>query len=73
MSETPSITKQPVFRPKLNREISLEDLNTAKLAFFDSLSRQGYEMDVENENAFWDSMGLFLEESFGWPDYVGFN
>lgn len=69
MSNTPSITKRPVFRPKTNKVVYMEDIGAAKVALIDALAKRGIEMTPEEENLFWDSLGLFLEESFNWPDY----
>jgi hypothetical protein len=70
----PSITKQPVFRPELTKPISMEDLRAAQLAFYNALQdRQIYFATVEDDNKFYESMSLFLEESFNWPDYHSYN
>lgn len=47
----------------------MEDIGSCQLAFFDALQKRGIEIPPEDENTFWDSMRLFLEESFNWPDY----
>lgn len=74
MSDTPSITKQPVFRPRTNREVSMEDLTHAKVAFMDALEERGVKcVSNEEEDKFYDSLGLFLEESFGWPEWRSHN
>lgn len=71
---TPSITNQPVFRPVTNREVYMEDLMTAKVAFMDALESRGLKcVSLEEEDKFYDSLGLFLEESFGWPVYASHN
>jgi len=74
MSDLPSITKQQVFRPKLNREVYMEDLIPAKVDFMDALEARGVKFaSNEEEDKFYDSLTLFLEESFGWPDYASHN
>lgn len=74
MSNLLSITKQPVFRPKLNREISMEQLRHAYVAFMRALDpKEDLFASNEDDNGFHDSMWLFLEESFGWPDYASHN
>ncbi len=74
MSETPSITKQPLFRPKTNRDAYMEDLMHAKVAFMDALDQRGLKcVSNAEEDRFYDSLSLFLEESFGWPDYASHN
>lgn len=73
--QTPSITKQPLYRAKLkNKEITMEQLRTVSIAVFDALEKEGihFVSDVE-EDKFHDSLNLFLEETFNWPDYVSFN
>lgn len=71
---TPSITKQPVFRPKMNREVYMEDLRTAKVVFMETLEERGLKFDSEAQaDLFYASLGLFLEESFNWPDYASYN
>lgn len=74
MTDLPSITKQPLVRPKLSREISMEQLCSAYVAFVNSLDpRDDLFASDEESNKFHDSMWLFLEESFGWPDYASHN
>lgn len=71
---TPSITVQPVFRPKMTREVHMEDLRAAYVAFIDRLEERGVHFaSLEDDNGFHDSMWLFLEESFNWPDYTSHN
>ncbi len=71
---TPSITHQPVIKPKVSREVSMEMLRSAYVAFMNDLDpRDDLFASVEESNAFHDSMWLFLEESFGWPDYASHN
>lgn len=71
---TPSITTQPVFRPKTSREVHMEDISAAQVALFDKLDQRGIKFaTLDDENRFWDSLSLFLEESFGWPDYASHN
>lgn len=71
---TPSITSQPVFKPALTRELCMEELGAAKLALYDSLQKNGEIFQtIQDDNKFWDSFSLFLEESLGWPDYRSHN
>lgn len=70
---TPSIRNQPVFKPVTNREVTMEDIGVIKLALMDKMEASGIRMDIETENKFYDSLSLFLEESFDWPDYTSFN
>ncbi len=71
---TPSITAQPLFRPKTNREVYMEDLMMAKVAFMDALEARGVKfVSLQEEDRFYDSLGLFAEESFNWPDYASHN
>lgn len=73
-TNTPSITKQPVFHPEMTRVVSMEDLNAAKAAFYDALQARGLDfVSIEEDDKFHDSLSLFLEESFHWPDYNSFN
>ncbi len=71
---TPSIIGQPLFRPKLIREISMEQLRSAYVSFMEDLDPKGnlFESAIDDDG-FHDSMWLFLEESFGWPDYHSHN
>ena len=74
MSDTPSITKQPLFRPKLTREVSMEMLRSAYVAFMNDLDpREDLMASNTEDEGFHNSMWLFLEESFGWPDYASHN
>lgn len=73
MSETPSITKRSLVRPRLNRPVSMEQLRSAYVAFMNSLDPLDDLMSNEESDKFHDSMWLFLEKSFGWPDYASHN
>lgn len=74
MPVLPSITDEPVFVPKTNREVLMEDLIAAHIAFYDTLEKRGIAFNsVEDDDKFYDSMRLFLEESFNWPDYGNHN
>ncbi len=44
-----------------------------KLALLKEMASLKINMDVENEQKFYDSLSLFLEESFDWPYYKKFN
>ena len=71
---TPSITKQPVFRPEMTQVVSMEDVSIAMGAFYSALYKRDIHFaSVEEDNKFYDSLSLFLEESFNWPDYNNFN
>lgn len=71
---TPSITNQPVFKPKTNRQVTMEDLRSATVAFYDALEKRGIMFEnIEDDDKFHDSFYLFLEESFNWPDYTNHN
>lgn len=72
--DKPSITNQPVFKPKTNRKVTMEDLRSATVAFYSALEKRGVMFEtIEDEDKFHDSLYLFLEESFDWPDYTSFN
>lgn len=74
MSDTPSITKQPLFHPKMSRVVSMEMLGSAYVAFMNDFDpRDDLFVSVKEADAFHDSMWLFLEESFNWPDYHSHN
>ena len=74
ITDTPSITKQDVFRPEMARVVSMEDVNYAKSALFAALLKRDLHFSsVEEDDKFHDSLSLFLEESFNWPDYNNFN
>lgn len=52
----------------------MEDIMTAKVAFMDALESRGIKcVSLEEEDKFYDSLGLFLEESFNWPVYANYN
>lgn len=52
----------------------MEDLNAAKAAFYDALQARGLDfVSIEEDDKFHDSLSLFLEETFHWPDYNSFN
>lgn len=71
---TPSITHQPIFKPKMNRQMSMEQLRRAQLAFVQTLESQGITFaSNEDDDGFWKSFDLFTEETFNWPDYASHN
>jgi hypothetical protein len=70
---TLSIRNQPVFIPKTNKEVCMEDVRAMKLALMDAMEARGVSMGIDDENKFYDSLSLFLEESFNWPDYRNLN
>lgn len=74
-SETPSITKHPLFKPKMaGREVTMEDIRAAHIAFYETLETRGIKFaSAEEDDKFHYSMRLFLEESFNWPDYNSYN
>lgn len=73
-TDTPSITKQPVFRPKMSRDVTMEDIIAAQCAFYDVLEKRNLNFEsVEEDDKFFESHRLFLEESFNWPDYNSYN
>lgn len=58
----------------MSRVISMEMLRSAYVAFMESLDpKDDLFVSVSESDGFHDSMWLFLEESFNWPDYHGFN
>lgn len=73
-TDSPSITKQPVFRPEMTRDVTMEDIIAAQGAFYTELEKRGLHFaSVENDDKFFESHRLFLEESFNWPDYNSYN
>ena len=69
-----SITEVGIFRPKTTREVSMEDLRHAYLAFYDALEKRGVNFaSVQDDDGFHDNFFLYLEEAFGWPEYKSFN
>lgn len=70
---TPSIRNQDIFKPQTSREVYMEDVTRMKLALMQEMASLQINMDVENEQKFYDSLSLFLEESFDWPYYKKFN
>lgn len=75
MSNHPSIRNFPVFTPKISsRPVTMEDVRIAKLGVLQILEHRGITFATEDDREqFWDSLGLFLEESFNWPDYSSYN
>ena len=74
MTEIPSITKQPVFRPRMSRDVTMEDIIAAQCAFFEALEKRNLNFEsVEEDDKFYESLRLFLEESFNWPDHNSYN
>jgi len=52
----------------------MEDIIAAQSAFYDVLEKRGLCFaSVENDDKFFESHRLFLEESFNWPDYNSYN
>jgi hypothetical protein len=73
-TDSPSITKQAVFRPKMTRDVTMEDIIAAQSAFFAELEKRNLNFEsVEEDDKFYESLRLFLEESFNWPDYNSYN
>lgn len=70
---TPSITNQPIFKPKTNREVYMEDVRPMALALMLQIDKNGIQIDDQDRDKFYDSLCLFLEESFNWPDYKNYN
>jgi len=75
MNKTPSVTDRPLFKPKMvGREVIMEDIIAAHIAFYEVLEKRGIKFaSVEEDDRFNQSMRLFLEESFNWPDYGNYN
>jgi hypothetical protein len=70
---TKSIIDQSIFKPSTNKEVYMEDVRDMKLALMDAMEARGIRMGIDDENKFYDSLSLFLEESFNWPDYRNLN
>lgn len=52
----------------------MEQLCSAYVSFMNDLDpRDDLFVSNEEDTKFHDSMWLFLEESFGWPDYASHN
>lgn len=52
----------------------MEDIIAAQGAFYTELEKRGLHFaSVENDDKFFESHRLFLEESFNWPDYNSYN
>lgn len=75
MNKTLSVTDRPLFKPKMvGREVIMEDIIAAHIAFYEVLEKRGIKFaSVEEDDRFNQSMRLFLEESFNWPDYGNYN
>ena len=70
----PSIRNQPVFKPHMNKEVFMENVSSWYLALYDALEKDGFTFaSVKEDDAFHDSIMLFLEETFNWPDYASHN
>jgi hypothetical protein len=69
-----SIRNKPLFKPVMNKEIYMDTLSSMYLAAYAVLEAEGYTFaSVEEDDAFHDTMMLFLEETFNWPDYASYN
>lgn len=52
----------------------MEDVKRMSLALINKMdSDLKISMSIEDEDKFYDSLSLFLEESFNWPDYKNHN
>ena len=51
----------------------MEDVQHMALAAMLELHKTGIQIDVQDENKFYESLSRFLEESFDWPDYKNYN
>ncbi len=52
----------------------MEDIIAAQSAFFAELEKRNLNFEsVEEDDKFYESLRLFLEESFNWPDYNSYN
>ena len=70
----PSITNQPIFKPLMNKDICMEQVSSLVLRVYDELEKEGFTFgSVDEDNAFHDSLTLFFEETFNWPDYASYN
>jgi hypothetical protein len=63
-----------VYKPETTREVTMEDIDHALVAFYDALQSRGINFtSVEEDNKFHDNFMLYLEETFKWPEYTSFN
>ena len=75
MNNMPSIINRQLIRPKMaGCEVYMEDIRAAHVAFYETLEQRGIKFaSAEEDDKFYSSMRLFLEESFNWPDYANCN
>lgn len=52
----------------------MEDINSMTLAIFEKMREDlKVEINKEDEDRFFESVSLFLEESFNYPEYRNYN
>jgi len=61
------------FRPIVSRKPTMSEVNKMVLAAYEVLDKNGITFEnVQEDNQFFDSISLFLEESFDWPEHTSF-
>ena len=51
----------------------MEDVRRMALALMLEMGKSNIQIEQKDEDEFYESLSLFLEESFNWPDYSSYN
>jgi len=64
----PSINDAPIFKPEMTKPIALEDVQAMVSNLCNTMVEKGFDFKTSQDNdKFFDSLSLFLEESFNYP------
>jgi len=64
----PSVNDGTIFKPEMTKPIALEDVQAMVSNLCDTMTEKGFDFKTSQDNdKFFDSLSLFLEESFNYP------
>ena len=66
----PSINDGPVFKPQMTKPIAMEDIQSIITQLASYMSDKSFDFkSTEDNDKFFTSLQLFLEETFNYPDF----
>ena len=66
----PSIRDNAIFKPEMTKPVAMEDIDSIILNICNVMDARGFDFkSTEDNDKFFASLSLFLEESFNYPDY----
>jgi hypothetical protein len=66
----PSIRDNAIFKPEMTKPVAMEDISAMILTLCKSMEKQGFDFkSTEDNDKFFTSLQLFLEETFNYPDF----